>query len=273
VPSVWITPRLMPNGQKRHRVYFRPGGREATDVYAGSFKTRKAAQARKAYILGELAQMRMPNLTFEQPASVPTFTEAGERWRASRVDASEGTRIQQRTSLNRALRILGKRRIDTLTAQDIAAMVATLHAAGLKPSFIRKILQATAMVFDHAGVRPNPARDKVIVRLPREEPERFNPPSAEHVTAVYRLLPSKHRLALLWLDWSGQRVSSIDHTLVSDYDEPRHRVCLRAKTTKTRRALWRDLPPVLADAIEQTMGPREDRDPAARLFAPSGAER
>jgi hypothetical protein len=41
----------------------------------------------------------------------------------------------------------------------------------------------------------------------------------------------------LWLDWSGARVSSVDRALVSDYDERRRRVRLRAATTKTRRAL------------------------------------
>jgi integrase len=128
------------------------------------------------------------------------------------------------------------------------------------------------MVLDHAGVAPNPARDRVIVRLPREEFEEINPPTAEHVASVYRLLPSKHRLPLLFLDWSGARVAAIDLTRVGDYDEPRRRVRLRASTTKTRRALWIDLPPVLADEIERRIGPREDRNPDARLFADSGAD-
>jgi integrase len=61
-------------------------------------------------------------------------------------------------------------------------------------------------------------------------------------------------------------------TLVGDYDEPRRRVRLRAATMKTRRALWVELHPVLADSLEQNFGPREDRDPAARLFAGSGAD-
>jgi integrase len=68
------------------------------------------------------------------------------------------------------------------------------------------------------------------------------------------------------------RVSAIDRTLLGDYDEQRRRVRLRAATTKTRKALWIELPPVLADAIEATIGPREDRDPDARLFAASGAD-
>ena len=180
--------------------------------------------------------------------------------------------MQQRTPLNRALAVLGSRPLDELDATAVATMVAELHGEGLKPSFIRKILQATAMVFDHAGVAPNPARNRVVVRLPREEPAEMNPPSADHVEAVYRLLPSKHRLPLLWLEWSGARVSSVDLTLVGDYDEPRRRVRLRAQTTKTRRALWVELHPLLADALELSLGPREDRDPGARLFAGSGAD-
>jgi hypothetical protein len=105
------------------------------------------------------------------------------------------------------------------------------------------------MVLDHAGVRPNPARDRVIVKLPKEEPEEINPPSAEHVAAVYRLLPSRHQLPLRFLDWSGVGVAAIDLTLVSDYDEPRSRIRLRAATTKSRRALWIQLPDVLHEAI------------------------
>jgi integrase len=92
------------------------------------------------------------------------------------------------------------------------------------------------------------------------------------VEAVFRLLPSKHRLPLLFLDWSGSRVSAIDRTLVGDYDETRRRVRLRAATTKTRKALWIELHPALAEALETKLGPREDRDSDARLFADSGAD-
>jgi integrase len=43
--------------------------------------------------------------------------------------------------------------------------------------------------------------------------------------------------------------------------------------TSTSRASssWIELPPTLAEAIEATLPPREDRDPEARLFAESGA--
>ncbi len=67
-------------------------------------------------------------------------------------------------------------------------------------------------------------------------------------------------------------MSAIDLTLVGDYDEQRRRIRLRKATTKTRAALWIELHPVLADALEQELGPREDRDPGRRLFAGSGAD-
>jgi integrase len=61
--------------------------------------------------------------------------------------------------------------------------------------------------------------------------------------------------------------------LVGDYDEPRRRVRLRAATTKTRAALWVELPDALADTLEATLPPREDRNPDAPLFPGVGADR
>jgi hypothetical protein len=104
------------------------------------------------------------------------------------------------------------------------------------------------------------------------EGQRTLAPIAEHVVGAFRRLPEKHKLALLFLDWSGARVAAIDHTNVGDYDEPRRRVRLRKATTKSKRALWIDLPEVLAEAIEATLPHPRFRDPEARLFADSGAD-
>jgi integrase len=269
VASVWVTARRTKDGAHRYRV----GGRDTQTEFAGSFRTKRLATVRAAWIENELAAGRIPNLTLETVAKTsPTLKQAGAAWQASRVDVAEATTLQHRTALNRAYPTLGTTPINAITPQVVAGLVATLAEQGLARESIRKTLTALAMVFDHAGITPNPARDRVIVKLPREEPEEPNPPPAEHVETVYRLIPSKHRLPLLFLDWSGARVSAIDRTFVGDYDEPRRRVRLRAATTKTRRALWVDLPDVLADELEVRLGPREDRDPDARLFPDSGAD-
>jgi integrase len=270
--SVWIATRQTLSGV-RYRVMYRLGGREAPIRYAGSFRTRRLASIRVAAVERDLAELRVPQRQIDHSTvAAPTFAEAASSWLASRIDVSDGTLVQNRTSANRAIAVLGPRAINEFKAQDIADMVVTLHREGVAVGYLRKVLQAVAMTLDHAGVDPNPARDKVIVRMPRAEVEEVNPPSAEHLVSVYHLLPSKHRLALLFLDWSGARVSAIDHTLVGDYDEPRRRIRLRAATVKTRRALWIELHPDLADALEAAIGPRDDRDLERRLFVDSGAD-
>jgi integrase len=274
VASAWIERRRTRAGGVRYRVEYRLGGRGARSRYGGSFVTMREATIRKKWIDGELAGLRVPDLAvFDiEVAEAPTFTVAAGRWLASRIDVSEGTRTQNRTSVQRAFPLIGDRRVDDVTAHDVADLVVQLHSEGVATGYLRKVLQAVAMTFDHAGVEPNPARDKRVVKMPYNEPEQINPPEAQHLLSVYRLLPSKHRLPMLFLDWSGARVSAIDLTLIGDYDEPHQRVRLRAETTKKRKALWIDLHPVLDDAIGESIGPREDRDPTMRLFAESGSD-
>ncbi len=275
MPGSWIVTRATKEGGKRYLVRYRLGGRESAQRYAGSFRTRAEALERRRWLDGELAAMRVPDLSRldSQPVRAPTLADAVAAYRASRIDIAEATRVNIGTSLNLIAGALDAGRpLDAFAPHEIADAVARLHASGYKRETIRKAVTHLACVFDFAEVEPNPVRDKLRVRLPRGEVREPEPPSADHVEAVYWLLPSKHRLALLWLDWSGARVSSIDTATVGDYDEPCRRVRLRAAVSKTGRGLWVDLPGVLAEAIERTLPPREDRDPEARLFAASGAD-
>jgi integrase len=278
MPSAWIQTRVTPAGKRRHRVLYRLGGRESKTRHGGTFPTIRLATIRLNLILGELARLRVPDLTLPIPEAARqlTLNEAAKRWLASRIDASPATTTRYRVELGRIERLpeaepIGGRRVDQIDPALVAEFVQALVKADLRRGTIRKQLQTAAMVLDDAGVVPNPARDKQV-RLPRGEEDELNPPSAGHVEAVFRLLPKRHRLPLLWLEWSGARVASVDLTRVGDYDEPRRRVRLRATTTKTRKGLWVDLPEVLAEAVEASLGPREDRDPEARLFAGSGAD-
>ena len=111
------------------------------------------------------------------------------------------------------------------------------------------------------------------MRLPHEEAEELNPPLATHIEAVYGLLARPYRLPLVWLEWSGARVASVDNLTLGDYDERLRQVRLRASTTKTRAALWVDLHPALATAFEATFPPREDRALTAPLFPGATADR
>jgi integrase len=270
--STWITRRVTKDGQTRYRVMFRVGGRESSPRYAGSFATAREAKVRRDFVAGELAGMRVPDLQLLAPEAAPTLAVVAERWRASRVDVADGTGSTYAVNLNRILPRLGSRPVDELTPADVADLVAELHADGLARESIRKTRSTLGMVLDFANVEPNPARDTKTVKLPREEEEEPQPPIADHVEAVYRLLPSAYRLPLLWLDWSGARVKSVETLKVGDYDEQRRRLRARAATTKTRRALWIELEPALAQALEKRLGPRDDRDLESPLFPGVGAD-
>jgi integrase len=266
VASVWIKTRTTKAGAKRYRVEFRVGGRDSKTSYGGSFKTRRLATLRAAWIERELAAQRVPELRRVQAEdSTPTFAAAAQRWRDSRLDVSEGTRVQQRTSVNRAIRILGQHRVDEITPQDVADMVAALHGEGLKPSFVRKIVQAAAMVLDHAGVTPNPARDRVHVRLPREQRPELAPPTADHVLAVHELMPPRYRLPLLVLDATGMRIGELEALTWGDIDEPRVRWRISQAVSKTRRGRWVTPPPSIFQAVSE-ITPRDDRVCVSRVF-------
>jgi integrase len=252
---------------------YRVGGRESTPRYGGAFNTMRDAKTRRDWVVSELSAMRVPNLDVLTAApTAPTVAEMVTRWRASRIDVTESTRVLHRVALDRVLPVLGEIPVDKVTPDDVARLVEVLAAAKKKRETIRKSVKYLAAVLDDVGVDPNPARARSI-RFPHEEHEEINPPTAAHVEAVYRLLVPAYRLPLLWLDWSGARVSSIDMLTVGDYDERDRRVRLRASTTKTRAALWVEFSDSLAEKLEASLPPREDRDLSAPLFPDVSSDR
>ena len=271
--SVWIRTRQTKENGKRYRVEYRLGGRESRSHYGGSFTTMREAKVRRDWIAGELAALRVPDLKLlREPVLAPTLAEAAQRWQESRVDVAEATKLQHRTALRKALPVLGKRRLDTITAQDLADLVARLDSEGAKRESIRKVVNAVAMVLDHAGVTPNPARDRVHVRLPRERRPEIAPPAAEHVLAVYALLPSRYRLPLLVLDATGMRLGELERLAWGDVDEPRVRWRVSQAVSKTGRGRWVHVPPGIFEAALELV-PREDRTPERRVFQGFGGDR
>ncbi len=277
MPSVWIERRGTAGGRTRYLVKYRLGGRESIHRYAGSFPTRRDALARERWVAGELAAMRTPRLASlaDSPHPVPTLAEAAERWRASRVDVVDGTAVGHRVQLARVLPLLGTRPVDQITPADVAQLVATLHAAGRKRETIRKSLGALAQVLDFAGVKDNPARDRVHVRLPRGEREEPTPPTASQIEAVLPLMPPRYALALLVLDATGMRVGELEEKGLrcGDLDEPQNRWRIRRAVEKGRRGRWISLPPDLFAAVLATLPPREDRDPERPVFSGLTQER
>lgn len=260
----------------RWLVRYRLGGREATIRYGGLFGTLREARARRDWIAGELAAMRVPDLSVlaavdRVPAAV-TVRAAAEAWRSSRVDVAGGTDATYAVALGRILPRLGELELERLDVRRVSAFVAELHAGGLARETIRKTLGTLAQLLDHAGVSPNPARDRVTVRLPRADRTELTPPTAEHVEAVLRLLPPRYRLPVIVLDATGMRVGELEALTWGDMDEPRGRWRVSAAVAKTGRARWVSPAPAVFEAVV-ALRPRDDRVPAASVFAGVTADR
>jgi integrase len=252
--SAWISSRLTRSGAKRYRVMYRLGGRESSPRFAGSFATKRDALARKAWVLGELAAMRVPDHRRAADSGAPTLRELAEHWQAARLDVSEGTLQTYRVALGRLLPRLGTLPVDQLRPETVAELVAELHAAGLKRQTIRKTVSVLAMVLDHAHLQPNPARDRQTVKLPREQRRQVQPPTADHLQAVLARLPKRYRLPILILDATGMRIGELEALTWGDIDQPRGR--WRIATSKTGRPRWVQPPRLLLEAVLALRPPR-----------------
>jgi integrase len=217
------------------------------------------------WVVGELAAMRVPDIAaIRSEAAAPTVQGAAEGWLASRIDVAEGTRNNHRAAVAAIVPLIGGRRADSVTPQDVAELVAKL-SENRRRETVRKMLIALGMIFDHAGITPNPARDKVAVKLPFERKAEIVPPASDHVRAVHDVLPARYRLPLLLLDATGMRLGELEQLTWGDVDEPRGRWRVSQAVSKTGRGRWVGVVPVLFTAVVELVV-REDRSPDRRVF-------
>ena len=113
---------------------------------------------------------------------------------------------------------------------------------------LRHSLGALRQVLDHAGVEPNPARDRVV-RLPHEVGAEVQPPSADHVERALGAVARRYRLPLLVLEATAMRVGELESLTWSDVEEPAGRWRVHKATAKTRKSRWVQVPVDLFAAI------------------------
>ena len=124
------------------------------------------------------------------------------------------------------------------------------------------------MVLDHAGISPNPARDRVIVKLPARRAGGAEPadgrarrgrlPAASPRSTGSRCSSSTGRAPASVRSTTRSSATTTSRAGVCGCVRRRRRRGARSGSSCTRRS------PTRSNA---TLGPREDRDPKARLFA------
>jgi integrase len=233
----------------------------------------REANIRWAWVAGELAALRVPDLSIlAEPKAASTLREMAARWQKSRKDVRGATAIQHRTSLHHVNRLLGDHPYDAITRDDVQRMIDTLANENRARESIRKCRTALAMVLDFAGVEPNPARHRTV-KLPLSEPEEVQPPHADHVEAAAWLLTPPYLLGLLTLDATGARVGELHAATIGDLDENRRAWLVRAAVSKTRRARWVEVSDDLYRVLVDRLPAREDCDPEAPLFPIGSTDR
>ena len=253
---------------------YRLGGREARIRYGGSFATKREATIRRGWIAGELAARRVPDSAApREPIAAPTLREAAERWQASRVDVAENTRLQHRSAVARCSCRCSATGASTRSPRPTSpTWSARSPRRGRQRETIRKSLLALAMILDHAGVAPNPARDKVKVQLPREERPEIAP-------ADRRARPRRPRAAADPLPAAAARARRDRHAArrarAAHVGRPRRaRGRWRVSRAVSRRAARAGSASRRCSSRPSCeLVPRDDRAPERRVFQGFGGDR
>jgi integrase len=271
MPSCWIVVRRTKSGENRYRVEYRLGGRESSTRYAGSFARKADAEARKRWVIGEMAAVRVPDLSaLDDSPRTPPFHEAGEEWLASRIDVAENTRKRIRNDIARVVRAnpqLGRKPLDRWEPEDVVAVILELVARKYSPGTTALTHQTMVSIFKHFRIEPNPARDQ-IVKLPRRGQVHIPPPLADHVEQVAEVIsPVKYVLPLLMLDASGVRVAALLATELGDVDETSRVIRVRVDVNGKQKYQHLRFEEELFDVFLATLPARGQRDPDARAFS------
>lgn len=253
----------------RYVVRYRPGGRSSPTRHAGSFATKKEAQARLERVLAALAEGREPSFEMDVSPSV-SVDAAFDRYEASRLDWSAGS-VKVFRQAKARLGGLGRRNVKAVTVEDVQAWVAGLTGE-LAASSVRKYLDQLRVVLDDAGLEPNPARSR-RVRVPKVDREEVNPPSAREVEVMLDQLRrqartrSTRRYALVCevLVATGLRIGELQQVSWGDVDFTGGRLRVARDKTKggTHGRRFVPLPGRLVASLAEARG---DAGPGEDVF-------
>jgi integrase len=263
-PSVHVEVRVTATGDRRWCVRYRLGGR-GRKRWAGSFATKREAEARARWVAGELAAMRAPDLQrLAEPVVAPGLEATLAEMAASRPDLGPSAIKQLRVVRERLPESLAERPPAEVGTAELRAWVNALQGEGLAPRTIAAYLGVLRRAFEHAEVFPNPAR---AVRPPRIEHEEIAPPSYRELVAILEHIIPRWRGALVVLEGTGLRVDvEFGRATLGDLDLAGGR--LRVVRTKGRTGGRRFVPltPWVREALQAVLPPAGARHPDAPLW-------
>jgi integrase len=156
-----------------------------------------------------------------------------------------------------------QRRPNAARASCDSASVRSGRQRRPQPSSFRAYLTTLRLLLDHAGVEPNPARDK-RVKLPRVSVAEIEPPTGEQVEAIVANVRPRWRLPLRTLEQTGMRIGELCSLQWKDVDVAGSRFRIRSgKTAAARR--WAAVPAWLMVQVQETCPP-DDRTTERRVF-------
>lgn len=258
-----------PKGTRSYQVLYRRGGRGWPIETAGTFKTEREARLRRDLIAGWLAQALDPKTELAKHAaatSTKTYRQVAAEYKTSRIDHTPASARNVESHLRRLNAIYGDQDPAAITIADCVAGVAEL-AKDLKPSSLSRYWTTHKLVLDFAGVRPNPARDR-LVKLPTIHREEAAPPPSDHVVVILDLVPAKWRLPLVVIEQTAMAGGEIAQLQWGDVDTESSRFRLRRATVKGRiraRARWVQVPEWLMAIVDGSCPP-DDRVAGRRVF-------
>lgn len=266
----WIRPRVVkvttrnPRG-KSFQVLYRRGGRYFPVETAGTFRTEREAKLRRDLVGGWLAAGLNPKDELARlqvaPIAVRTLSGWATAFLKSRIDIAESTHQSTRSALASLTETLGARDPQTVTVADLQLAIGELDVAA---STVKMYVAKWRMLFEFAGVDPNPARSKQL-RLPQIIREEISPPTADHFIRTLNAISRRYQLPLVVLEQTAMRVGEAETLTWRDVDESTSRFRLRAAATKGSRARWVQVPEWLMDIVSATC-PLEDRTADRRVF-------
>ena len=266
--SAFIVARRLPDGSRRYQVRYRLGGRESSVRYAGQFRTKREADARRNHVLGELAALRAPVFAITEPIApeVVTFRQAGMDFVAAITAAKRSTSTVKtyQQALNR-LGDLADRDVTTITTGDVQRWLNGMNAT-LSPATVRKYLDCIRMVLDRDDIPQNPSRSRRL-QLPALPDEELNPPSTREIDAILLHVSPAYRDPVRLLDWSGLRASELVNLTWGDIDWRHGRLRIARGRTKGRTSGRRFIPmPGHILTMLDGLKPLEDRDLDGQVF-------